>query len=81
MKKIHILFSSLFSLSHNTFLYCSSWVSLKAQQIKNLPEKQGRSPGEERWQTIRVFLPEKSNGWRSLAGDSPWSGKESDTTK
>ena len=40
MKKIHVLFSSLFFLSHNTFLYYNSWASLKAQQIKNLPEMQ-----------------------------------------
>ena len=40
MKKIHVLFSSLFFLSYNTFLYYSSWASLKAQQIKNLPEMQ-----------------------------------------
>ena len=28
-----------------------------------------------------VFLPEKSHGQRSLAGYSPWGGKELDTTE
>ena len=28
-----------------------------------------------------VFLPAESHGQRSLAGYSPWGGKESDTTK
>ena len=30
---------------------------------------------------IPVFLPEKSHGWRSLAGYSPWGHKESDMTE
>ena len=33
------------------------------------------------WQTHPVFLPGKSEGWRSLVGYSPWSRKESDTTE
>ena len=33
-----------------------------------------------KWQRTPVFLPGKSHGRRSLAGDGPWGGKESDTT-
>ena len=36
----------------------------------------GRSPGEP----IPLLLPGESHGQRSLAGYSPWGGKESDTT-
>ena len=32
-----------------------------------------------KWQPTPVFLPGKSYGQRSLAGYSPWGGKESDT--
>ena len=34
-----------------------------------------------KWQSTAVFLPGESQGQRSLAGYSPWCGKESDTTK
>ena len=34
-----------------------------------------------KWQPIPVFLPGESHGQRSLAGYSPWGGKESDTTE
>ena len=33
------------------------------------------------WQPTPVFLPGKSQGWRSLVGYSPWGHKESDMTK
>ena len=33
------------------------------------------------WQPTPVFLPGESHGQRSLAGCSPWGGKESDTTE
>ena len=39
----------------------------------------GRSPGEGI--PTPVFLPGKPHGQRSLAGDSPWGLKESDTTE
>ena len=39
----------------------------------------GRSPGGGKWQPIPVFLPEKSHGWRSLVGCSPWGREELDT--
>ena len=38
-------------------------------------------PLEEEMATTPVFLPQKSNGQRSLAGYSPWGHKELDTTE
>ena len=40
-----------------------------------------RSPGGGKWQPTPIFLPEKSNGRRSLAGYSLWGHKESDMTE
>ena len=37
-------------------------------------------PWRREWQSTPVFLPGKSHGQRSLAGYSPWSSKEVDTT-
>ena len=45
---------------------CNAWV--------------GKIPWKRKWQPTPVFLPGKSHGWRSLAGYSPWSYKESNTT-
>ena len=39
-----------------------------------------RRGGEGNGTPTPVFLPGKSNGWRSLVGCSPWCSKESDTT-
>ena len=33
------------------------------------------------WHPTLVLLPEKSNGWRSLVGYSPWDREESDMTE
>ena len=33
------------------------------------------------WHATPVLLPEKSHGWRSLVGCSPWGREESDTTE
>ena len=38
-------------------------------------------PWRRAWQPTPVFLPGESLKWRSLAGYSPWGGKESDTTE
>ena len=38
----------------------------------------GKIPGRRAWSPSLVFLSGKSHGERSLAGYSPWSGKESD---
>ena len=33
------------------------------------------------WQPTPLFLPGKSNGWRSLVGPNSWGHKESDMTE
>jgi len=38
-------------------------------------------PWRRKWLPITVFLPGESHGQKSLAGYSPWSLKESDTTE
>ena len=38
-------------------------------------------PWSRKWQPTPVFLPGKSHGQGSLAGYSPWSGKQSDVTE
>ena len=60
-----------------------------AQKVKNLPEilenlvqSLGQEdPLEKGMATPLVFLPGESHGQRSLAGYSPQSRKESDTTE
>ena len=41
----------------------------------------GRSPGEGNGNPLQYSCLEKSHGWRSLVGYSPWGRKESDTTE
>ena len=41
----------------------------------------GKIPWRGKWQPTPLFLPGKSHGQRSLAGYSPWGGKELDTTE
>ena len=41
----------------------------------------GKMPWRRKWQPTPVFLPGKSHGQRSLAGDSPWGLKESHTSE
>ena len=41
----------------------------------------GRSPGEGNGNPLQCSCLEKSHGWRSLVGYSPWGHKESDTTE
>ena len=38
-------------------------------------------PWRREWLPTPVFLPGESHGQRSLAGSSPWSGKELDMTE
>ena len=40
----------------------------------------GRSPGEGNGNPFQYYCLEKSHGWRSLVGYSPWGHKESDMT-
>ena len=63
--------------------------SLMAQLVKNLPEMQETRvqslgwniPWKRELQPTPVFLPGKFHGQRSLAGYSPWGGKEGHTTE
>ena len=41
----------------------------------------GKIPWRRAWQPMPIFLPGESHGQGSLEGYSPWSHKESDTTK
>ena len=41
----------------------------------------GKLPRRRAWNPTPVFLPGESHGPRSLAGYSPWGGKELDTTE
>ena len=41
----------------------------------------GKIPWRREWHPTPGFLPGESHGQRSLAGDSPWGRKESDTTE
>ena len=62
---------------------------LVAQMVKNLPAIQetgfylwfGKIPCRGEWQPTTVFLPGEFHGQRSLAGYSPWGGKELDMTE
>ena len=55
--------------------------------VKNLPTNVGQArdkgsvPRLGRSPAVAVYLPGKFQGQRSLAGYSPWSRKESDTTE
>ena len=60
-----------------------------AQTVKNLPAMQEswvwslgqEDPLEKGMATHSNVVPGESHGQRSLAGYSPWGGKESDTTE
>ena len=41
----------------------------------------GRSPGEGNGDPLRYSCLEKSHGWRSLVGYSPWGRRESDVAE
>ena len=58
-----------FSLSNNNLIFSSQ--NLAIECVITL----------FKWQPTLVFLPEKSQGWRSLVGYSPGGRKELDTTK
>ena len=51
---------------------------IREMQVRSLGWE---DPWRRAWQLAPVFLPRESHGRRSLAGYSPWSHKESDTTK
>ena len=59
-----------------------SWASLVTQTIKSMPAVQEtRSPWGREQLPTPIFLPGEFYKQRSLTGYSPWSHKESDTTK
>ena len=83
----YFLYSSLEFLLRSC--YYSPFYNFLGSVVKNPPtnsedtdliSRSGRSL-EKEWQPTPVFLPGKSHGQRSLAGYSPWSHKESDTTE
>ena len=71
----------------------SSWASLVARVVKNLPADtgdarnlgsipgSGRSPGEGTGNPFQYSCLENPHGQRSLAGYSPWVRKESETAE
>ena len=71
---IHVFINAI-----NSYLM-SSWASLVAQSVKNLPAVQEtrmwslgwEDPWRRKCQPIPVSLPGKSHGQRSLVGCSPW---------
>ena len=80
-----------------TFLYIYVWIKFSQGFPDGLVGKESScnardylqcgNPGfdpwlrRRKWQCTPVFLPGESHGQRSLAGYSPWSHKESDTTE
>ena len=65
----------------------STWASLVAQTVKNLPAMQGtlgqslggEMPWRREWLCTPVFIPGEFHGERSLLSYNPWGRKESDT--
>ena len=65
--------------------------SLVAQMVKRLPTMKetqpgsipglGRSSGEGNGNPLQYSCLEKSHGWRSMVGYSPWDHKESDRSE
>ena len=53
-------------------------VIMQETQLQSLDRE---DPLEREWQPTPVFLPGEFHGQRSLAGYSPWSYKEKDTTE
>ena len=52
-----------------------------ARDVRDVGSIPGKIPWRRAWQPTPVFLPGESHGQRSLAGYSPWSHTESDTTE
>ena len=68
IKKLFLNF--LFYIGENLTAVQETWVQSLGWE----------DPLEEDMATPPIFLPKKSHGQRSLAGYSPWSHKELDTT-
>ena len=81
-----VIFSSKFCLTFFNQLLLKNGIPRWC--IGNLPMKETQvrfsdqeDPLEVKWQPTLAFLPGKSHGQRSLAGYSPWGGKESDVSE
>ena len=57
---------------------CLLMQEMQKTQVLSLDQE---DPLENEWQPTPVFLPGKFHEQRDLVGYSPWSCKESDTTK
>ena len=77
---------------NHTLKYYLLQASQVVQVVKNSPANAGdmrcgfdlwvgKIPWRRKWQPTPVFLPGESHGQRSLAGYSPWGGKELNTTE
>ena len=72
-----------------TLTLSCSLLSVVAQVVKNRPQSRRcgfnpevrKTPWRRELLPIPVFLPGESHGQRSLAGSSPWGGKELDMTE
>ena len=82
-----------FKTVRNKFLSCNplSWASQVSSSKESLHQYRrckrhrfdpwsGMIPWSRKWQPAPVFLSGKFHGQRNLAGYSPWSHKQSDTT-
>ena len=81
-----VSFTIIFSHSEGCLFTLLPWW-LRGQSIYLQCRRPGfdpwvrKIPWRRKWQTIPVLLPEKSHGWRSLVGYSPWGCKESAMTE
>ena len=55
------------------------WLLLKQRNRKNYLNSSIMTQQKRQWHPTPVLLPEKSHGWRSLVGCSPWGREESNT--
>ena len=77
------------ALQNNCIPLPGWWASLVVQTTRiclqgerpGLYPRVGKIPWRRTWQSTPVFLPGKFHGQRSVAGYSPWSHKEPDTTQ
>ena len=78
------------ALAGRFFTTRATWsLATVAQTVKNLPAMWEtrfdpwvrKIPWRREWLSIPVFLPGESHGQRSLAGYSPWGGKDLDMTE
>ena len=82
---LSMVISRSINVAVNSFV---SFFCIVAQMVKNLPAIQETAfnpwvrkiPWRREWLLTLIFLPGEFHGQRSLAGYSPWSCKELDTT-